>query len=656
MIVRHALIAGIMLAALAETAAADFRLCNNTGSRVGIAVGYKDNDGWTTEGWWNLSARTCETLLRGGLVARFYYIYAIDYDRGGEWAGRAYMCTRDKEFTIRGVEDCLARGLRAGWFLRSRYRRAALMDRAADRLHRPGPSATAGAVPALAPRADDRRPTDPGAARRVLATKPEPMRRLRRTKIVATLGPASSEQPVIDRLFAAGADVFRINMSHTSHERMRELIAAIRAVETDRGRPIGILVDLQGPKLRIGAFRTRRSRSRRARTSCSTPTPRPAPPRAFSSHIPEILASLEPGHTLLLDDGKIRLLALETAADHTRTRVEVGGRLTARKGVSLPDTTIPFSAMTPKDRSDLDAALDAGVDWIGLSFIQRPEDIAEAKKIARGRASVLAKIEKPQAVHRIDEIMDFTDLLMVARGDLGVELPLEKVPGIQKQLTRAARRAGKPVVVATQMLESMITSPVPTRAEVSDVATAVFEGADAVMLSAESAAGRIPGRGGRDDEPHHRGSGGRPDLPRHHPGAARRARGDRRRRHRGRVRGRSPRRSTCSAIVCWTFSGSTALRMARERPNPPIVAISPKPVDRAPTVARMGRALRGRAGRARPGGHGRPRVPHHASAEALPGRASASSSSPASRSARRAPPTWCASPSSAAKRRGTCSL
>jgi pyruvate kinase len=188
------------------------------------------------------------------------------------------------------------------------------------------------------------------------------------------------------------------------------------------------------------------------------------------------------------------MVVTEAGKQRIAARVEVGGKLSDRKGVSLPETVIPFSALTPKDRSDLDAALDAGIDWVGLSFVQRPDDIAEAKKIARGRAAVMAKIEKPQAVHRLDEILDVTDAIMVARGDLGVEMPLEKVPGIQKQLTRAARRAGKPVVVATQMLESMISAPVPTRAEVSDVATAIFDGADAVMLSAESAAGQFRGR------------------------------------------------------------------------------------------------------------------------------------------------------------------
>jgi pyruvate kinase len=318
------------------------------------------------------------------------------------------------------------------------------------------------------------------------------MRRQRRTKIVATLGPASSEPAQIARLFEAGADVFRINMSHTPHDRMRAMVQAIRDIEKSYGRPIAVLVDLQGPKLRIGAFAS--DAVTLAKGAHFVLDADPAPGDVTRVHLPhpEILAALEVGHTLLVDDGKIRLTVIEAEAKRAIARVEVGGKLTARKGVSLPDTTIPASALTPKDRTDLEAALDAGIDWVGLSFIQRPEDVAEAKKIARGRAAVMSKIEKPQAVYRLDEIMDITDALMVARGDLGVEMPLEKVPGAQKQITRAARAAGKPVVVATQMLESMITSPVPTRAEVSDVATAIFEGADAVMLSAESAAGQYP--------------------------------------------------------------------------------------------------------------------------------------------------------------------
>jgi pyruvate kinase len=400
------------------------------------------------------------------------------------------------------------------------------------------------------------------------------MRRLRRTKIVATLGPASSERAVIDQLFQAGADVFRINMSHTSHDRMRELMAAVRAVEQEHGRPIGVLVDLQGPKLRIGSFKEDAVTLVPGADFVLDSDASPGDMHRVQLPHPEILGALAPGHTLLLDDGKIRLKTVATTLDHAETRVEVGGRLSARKGVSLPDTTIPSSAMTTKDRSDLEAALDAGVDWVGLSFVQRPDDIAEAKKLARGRAGVLAKIEKPQAVLRLDEIMDFTDSLMVARGDLGVELPLEKVPGIQKQLTRAARRAGKPVVVATQMLESMISSPVPTRAEVSDVATAVFEGADAVMLSAESAAGKYPVEAVTtmnriieevEHDPTYRGIIQAQRAAPEPTGADAIAAAAR----------EIAETLDLSAIVCWTSSGATGLRMARERPKPPIVAISP---------------------------------------------------------------------------------
>ena len=400
------------------------------------------------------------------------------------------------------------------------------------------------------------------------------MRRLRRAKIVATLGPASSTPEMITRLFEAGADVFRINMSHTSHDRMRELVGMIRSVERDSGRPIGILVDLQGPKLRLGTF-TGGSVTVKGGDSFVLDSDPAAgdTARAFLPH-PEIFAGVEPGHTLLIDDGKVRLTVTQAEPKRMTTRVVVGGKLSDRKGVSLPDSTIPFSALADKDRSDLEAALEAGIDWVALSFIQRPEDIAEAKKLTRGRALLMAKIEKPQAVHRLSEIMDLADALMVARGDLGVEMPLEKVPGVQKQMTRDGRAAGKPVVVATQMLESMITSPVPTRAEVSDVATAIFEGADAVMLSAESAAGQYPVeavatmnriaeevesgplyRGiiaSQRAEPEATGADAIADAARHIADTL-----------------------DLAAVVCWTASGSTALRMARERPKPPIVALSP---------------------------------------------------------------------------------
>jgi pyruvate kinase len=401
------------------------------------------------------------------------------------------------------------------------------------------------------------------------------MRRLRRTKIVATLGPASSDQAAIAKLFQAGADVFRINMSHTTHARMRELVAAIRATETEHNRPIGILLDLQGPKLRVGSFAGGPAALVAGESFVFDADPAPGDVKRVHLPHPEIIAAIEPGHSLLLDDGKIRLTATEVTKGRIVTRVEVGGKLSDRKGVSLPDTVVPFSALTEKDRSDLEAGLDAGIDWVALSFVQRPEDIAEAKKITRGRAAVMAKIEKPQAVNRLDEILELTDALMVARGDLGVEMPLERVPGVQKRMTRTARRAGKPVVVATQMLESMITAPVPTRAEVSDVATAIFEGADAVMLSAESAAGQYPAEAvatmNRIAEEVERDTTYRTII--HAQRADPEATGADAIAAAARSIGET---LDLSAIVCWTSSGSTALRVARERPAPPIVAISPK--------------------------------------------------------------------------------
>ena len=338
------------------------------------------------------------------------------------------------------------------------------------------------------------------------------MRRRRRTKVVATLGPASSDRVTIERLFAAGADVFRINMSHTNPERMRELVTTIRAIETEHGRPIGVLVDLQGPKLRLGTFKDGSSEIDTGQDFTLDADAAPGDANRVQLPHPEIFAAIKPDDTLLVDDGKLRLKATEVTPQRIVTRVEVGGKVSNRKGVSLPDTVLPLAALASKDIADLEAALDAGVDWIALSFIQRPEDVAEAKKLTRGRAAVMAKIEKPQAVARLGDILEIADALMVARGDLGVEMPLERVPGVQKEMTRACRRAGKPIVVATQMLESMISSPVPTRAEVSDVATAIFDGADAVMLSAEFGVGPVSGPSGRDHEPHRRGGRGRQHL------------------------------------------------------------------------------------------------------------------------------------------------
>ncbi len=400
------------------------------------------------------------------------------------------------------------------------------------------------------------------------------MRRMRRCKIIATLGPASTSTAMLGKLFAAGVDVFRINMSHTSHEALRAHVAALRAMATTFGRPVAVLADLQGPKLRLGAF---------AGTSVAlaagapfTLDADPAPGDATRVHLPhpEILEALKPGDTVLIDDGKVRLHVVE--ADPTRARcvVDVAGAVSNRKGVSLPDTAIAVSAMTPKDHADLDAALALGVDWVAASFVQRPEDVAEVKAIVAGRALVMSKIEKPQALGRLDEIIALSDGLMVARGDLGVEMPLEKVPGLQKRITRRARRQGKPVVVATQMLESMIASPVPTRAEVSDVAQAVFEGADAIMLSAESAVGAYPVEAvammdriaiAVEGDPLYRSI---INAQRHEPeptaadavAIAARDMGE---------------TLEIKVIAAWTSTGATAFRIARERAGPPIIALTP---------------------------------------------------------------------------------
>lgn len=401
------------------------------------------------------------------------------------------------------------------------------------------------------------------------------MRRHRRVKILATLGPASESAEVVEQLFLAGADVFRINMSHSTHDSMRRRVEMIREIEKRHHRAIGILVDLQGPKLRVGEFRDGGVDLAKGALFAFDSEVEPGDGARVRLPHPEILRALEPGHTILIDDGKVRLHVIETQPGRALAQVDVPGRVSNRKGVSLPDTVIPVSAMTDKDRSDLEAALSTGVDWIAVSFVQRPEDIAEVKKIARGRAGVLAKIEKPQAIARLDEIMEISDALMVARGDLGVEMPVEKVPGLQKRITRLGRRFGKPVVVATQMLESMITSPVPTRAEVSDVATAVFEGADAVMLSAESASGQYPVEAvatmnriavetendvnyrpiinSQRSEPESTGADAIAEAARNVAETL-----------------------DLKAICAWTSSGSTALRIARERPKPPVLALTPK--------------------------------------------------------------------------------
>jgi pyruvate kinase len=314
----------------------------------------------------------------------------------------------------------------------------------------------------------------------------------RKVKILATLGPASSDPEMIRALVEAGADAFRINMSHGSQAEKAKLVEAIRSLEKTLHRPSTILFDLQGPKLRVGKFKGGSTQLTAGHLFVLDHSNEPGDATRVQLPHPELFEAVKKDNRLLIDDGKIRLRVAAVEKDRIATVVEVGGTVSNNKGVNVPDVLIPIPALTEKDREDLQFALEQGADFIALSFVQRPEDVAEARELVGDRAALLAKIEKPQAIERLDEILDLADAVMVARGDLGVELPPEGVPPLQNRIVAAARLAGKPVVVATQMLESMIVSPTPTRAEVSDVANAIYEGADAVMLSAESAAGAYP--------------------------------------------------------------------------------------------------------------------------------------------------------------------
>jgi len=399
------------------------------------------------------------------------------------------------------------------------------------------------------------------------------MKRERRTKIVATLGPSTRQPADLERLVLAGADVFRINMSHSSHEDLRSYVAALRELESKHGS-IAILADLQGPKLRISSLAEGQIRLERGQRIVFDANHAPGNSERVGLVHPEIYAAAQPGHTLLIDDGKLNLKILEVRPGRLMAEVVAGGILSSRKGVNLPDAVLPVASMTAKDREDCEAALDAGVDWIAVSFVQRREDLLGVKAIVKGRAAVMAKIERRAAISAMDAIIAESDGVMVARGDLGVELPLEQVPGLQKQLLRAARDLGKPVVVATQMLESMTASPVPTRAEVSDVATAVFEGADAVMLSAESASGAYPAdavatmdRIAREVER---------DVNYESILHFRETRSDHTTADAISAAAASIAETlNLNAIVCYTATGTTGLRVARQRPRQPILVLTP---------------------------------------------------------------------------------
>ena len=400
------------------------------------------------------------------------------------------------------------------------------------------------------------------------------MRRLRNVKIVATLGPSSNDYETIRALFEAGADVFRLNMSHGSHAEQAARHAIIRQVERDVNRPVAILADLQGPKLRVGTFVAGAHELTEGDRFRFDLDPADGDGRRVCLPHPEIFAALGPGARLLVNDGKIRLTVDACGPDFADCTVTAGGTISNRKGVNVPDVVLPLAALSEKDRADLEFACELGVDWLALSFVQRPEDVREARELAKGRAAILSKIEKPAAVRAYPEILAASDGIMVARGDLGVELPVHSVPPIQKRLVRAARTAAKPVIVATQMLESMIESPMPTRAEVSDVATAIYEGADAVMLSAESAAGQYPVEAvatmdnvakSVESDPTYREvieASRRVERKTVADGIVAAAR-------------EIAEATDIHAICCSTQSGTTARLVARERPSVPIIALSP---------------------------------------------------------------------------------
>ena len=403
------------------------------------------------------------------------------------------------------------------------------------------------------------------------------LKRNRHTKILATLGPASDTKEILTQLVYAGADNFRLNFSHGTHEDHQKRHDIIREIELETGRPIGIIADMQGPKLRVGHFKNNKialTKGQSFRFDLSDDLGNET--RVQLPH-PEIINAVDIGHRLLMDDGKVRAIVKAKDADYLDMEIEAGTALSNNKGVNVPNVTLPIPALTEKDRIDLEAALNMGVDWIAQSFVQTPEDVSEALNLIKGRAKLIVKLEKPSAIEHLDAIIDLTDAVMVARGDLGVEIPPENVPAVQKKIVRKCRALGKPVIVATQMLESMIESPQPTRAEASDVATAIYDGTDCVMLSAETAAGahpieavsmmnRIAISVEADDLYRRIMDADHPQTDADNVGDA--------------ITAAAYHVTTdvnAAAIINYTTSGSTALRMARHRPTVPLLCLTPTP-------------------------------------------------------------------------------
>ena len=400
------------------------------------------------------------------------------------------------------------------------------------------------------------------------------MKRNRKTKILATLGPASNSEEMIRKLFEAGVDIFRLNFSHGTHEDHRQALETIRKIESECQHPIGILADMQGPKLRIGTFKEDSISLKKGQSFCFDSNPEEGDEKRVYLPHPEVISVLTAGNKILLDDGKVHIEIKKQGKDYLEGIVTAGNTLSNNKGFNIPGIILPVPALTDKDKKDLEAALEMGVDWIAQSFVQKPEDVAEAKDLIKGRAALMAKIEKPSALIQLEDIIELADGVMLARGDLGVEIPPENVPSVQKDVIKMVRDKGKPVVVATQMLESMITNPQPTRAEASDVATAVYDGTDCVMLSAETAAGQYPVQAvemmdriacktEEDDDYLDMMETARPDAL------------------------NTPSDAITTAayyvaldvnavmIVNYTSSGATALRTARQRPEVPILCLTP---------------------------------------------------------------------------------
>jgi pyruvate kinase len=397
----------------------------------------------------------------------------------------------------------------------------------------------------------------------------------RNTKIVATIGPASNSKEMIAELFEAGVNMFRLNFSHGTHDDHKAALTHIRALEKKTGRPIAVLADLQGPKLRLGTFKDGKIALKKNQAFRFDLDAKPGDESRVNLPHPEILKVLEKGSQIFLDDGKVRAEVTKKGKDYVEAVIKSGSALSDKKGLNVPGAVIPIPALTDKDKKDLKAALAMGVDWIAQSFVQKPEDAAEAKKLIGGKAALMVKLEKPSALESLDKILELCDGVMLARGDLGVEIPPEDVPGVQKRVVRKVRDAGKPVVVATQMLESMITNARPTRAEASDVATAVYDGADAVMLSAETASGAYPQKAVEFMDKICRRTETDETYLQMMAGA-----------HPGNLGDPSDAITTAAyytaqdveavCIVTYTMSGSTALRMSRQRPEIPVLCLTPK--------------------------------------------------------------------------------